>query len=70
MKIRDILTFAAGAVVGGLGGGVAGYVINDLTSQQNPVVVEQIEAHQQQQADMEAFLNSLPAPDAAADGSR
>lgn len=55
------LIFVAGAFLGGLFGGVAGYVINDLTERENPEVIQEIQAEQAQQEDFEDFLDQLAA---------
>jgi hypothetical protein len=65
-KRSFVFGLLAGLVVGGGAGLIGGYVINDLTSQENPEVVQQIEATEARQADFEAFLQGLPAPDAGA----
>ncbi len=56
-----LFIFFAGAVLGGLIGGVAGYVINDLTERENPEVIQEIEAEQAQQEEFEDFLDQLAA---------
>ena len=54
-----IFIFGFGAV--GVTGGVAGYVVNDLTSQENPKVMEEIRAEEAQQDEFEDFLEGLAA---------
>lgn len=67
---KMIIPFVAGSFFGGLVGGVAGYVINDLTSQENEEVVAEIRETEERQASLDDFLNNLPAPDAQqAEGS-
>lgn len=59
---KTILVFVAGLGLGGLFGGIGGYVINDLTSKQNPEVVQQMQEEEALQEDLDDFLNQLPAP--------
>ncbi|MCB9531184.1 MAG: hypothetical protein H6700_05420 [Myxococcales bacterium] len=51
-----------GLAVGGLCGGIAGYVINDLTSRENPEVAADIQEQQQVQQNLDDFLQQLPPP--------
>jgi gas vesicle protein len=64
---KSIWWFLAGLVLGGLIGVVAGYVINDLTSKENPEVVEQMREEEQRQDDIDNLLDQLgsQSPDGA-----
>lgn len=68
-----ILGFIGGLCIGGLAGGVGGYVINDLTSVENEEVVQQIEETHQTQDELDDLFNDLgsqpPAANASASGS-
>ncbi|MFT6399182.1 MAG: hypothetical protein ACJAYU_003947 [Bradymonadia bacterium] len=59
--MQKTLIFIAGCFIGGLIGGVTGYVINDLTDRDNPEVMQEIEAEQAQQDEFEDFLDQLAA---------
>lgn len=62
---RKLVWFFIGLVVGGLIGGIGGYVVNDLTSRENPEVVEEMRQDEQRQIDLDNALQQLgsePAP--------
>lgn len=70
---KPIISFVAGLAVGGLLGGIAGFVINDLSEKEDPEAMQEIEEAEQVQEDLDDFFDSLgtpPPPSAgAAEGS-
>lgn len=48
-----------GFIIGGLLGGVGGYIVNDLTSRENPEVVEQMRQEQQRQENIDNLLKEI-----------
>ncbi len=67
------VTFVAGLAVGGLLGGIGGFVVNDLSEREDPEAMQQIEEAEQVQEDLDDFFDSLgsapPATQGAAEGS-
>lgn len=53
------LPFVAGLAIGGLLGGIGGYVVNDLTSKENPEVMEEIRQTQQTQQELDQLFDDL-----------
>ena len=62
---RPILVFVLGLAVGGLFGGIAGYVINDLTSKENEEVIAEIEDNEARQQSLEDQFSRMEAEAAA-----
>lgn len=63
------VTFVIGLAVGGLFGGIAGFVVNDLSEREDPEAMQQIEEAEQVQEDLDDFFNSLGSTPAATQGA-
>lgn len=63
---KPLLFLVIGLAIGGLLGGVGGYVINDLTSQENEEVMAEIEEEQQTQEELDDLFNEIGAQPRAA----
>lgn len=56
-----LIWFFIGLAIGGLLGGIGGYVANDLTSRENAEVVEEMRQEEQLQLDLDSALQQLGA---------